>query len=184
MADAIKGRGALSQPPGRFDKLTHTLEHDGWYEEEPPNKLETVVLPETARTIISRNKSPDIGFQPVDQSVSGMRTWMHLLLRPPQPRLRRSFSRPRFRNQTFLQSRRGSRPRKGTRRAELQMLAHHARREHRSVPANRKNTQSHAFAARGDAQAQTSRVDHHQGRARGPRRRSARGARARRTRCA
>jgi hypothetical protein len=39
----------------RFDKLTHTLEHDGWYEEEPPNKLETVVMPETARTVISRN---------------------------------------------------------------------------------------------------------------------------------
>ena len=44
----MKGRGALSQPPGRFDKLTRTLEHDGWYEEEPPNKLETIVLPEPA----------------------------------------------------------------------------------------------------------------------------------------
>ncbi len=46
MASAIKGRGALSQPPGRFDKLTQTLEHDGWYEEEQPDKRETVVLPE------------------------------------------------------------------------------------------------------------------------------------------
>jgi DNA repair photolyase len=63
MAGAIKGRGALSQPPGRFDKLTQTLEHDGWYEEEEPNKRETVVLPEPARSIISRNKSPDIHFQ-------------------------------------------------------------------------------------------------------------------------
>src|SRR3954467_10773666 len=62
MTSAIKGRGALSQPPGRFDKLTQTLEHDGWYEEEPPEKRETVVMPEAARTIISRNKSPDIGF--------------------------------------------------------------------------------------------------------------------------
>ena len=79
MTDAIKGRGALSQPPGRFDKLTHTLEHDGWYEEEQPNKLETVVLPENARTVISRNQSPDIPFRPVDQSVSGMRAWMCLL---------------------------------------------------------------------------------------------------------
>ncbi|HLA71345.1 MAG TPA: PA0069 family radical SAM protein [Steroidobacteraceae bacterium] len=63
MAGAIKGRGALSQPPGRFDKLTQTLEHDGWYEEEQPDKRETVVLPEPARTVISRNKSPDIFFQ-------------------------------------------------------------------------------------------------------------------------
>ena len=31
MASAIKGRGAQSQPPGRFDILTKTLEHDGWY---------------------------------------------------------------------------------------------------------------------------------------------------------
>ena len=63
MAGAIKGRGALSQPPGRFDKLTQTLEHDGWYEDEEPDKPATVVLPEPARSIISRNKSPDIHFQ-------------------------------------------------------------------------------------------------------------------------
>jgi DNA repair photolyase len=63
MAGAIKGRGALSQPPGRFDKLTQTLEHDGWYEEEEPDKRETIVLPEPARSIISRNKSPDIQFE-------------------------------------------------------------------------------------------------------------------------
>jgi len=63
MAGAIKGRGALSQPPGRFDKLTQTLEQDGWYEEEAPDKRETIVLPEPARSVISRNKSPDIHFQ-------------------------------------------------------------------------------------------------------------------------
>lgn len=63
MATSIKGRGALSQPPGRFDKLTKTLEHDGWYEEEEPNKHETIVLPEPARSVISRNKSPDIHFE-------------------------------------------------------------------------------------------------------------------------
>jgi len=74
MADAIKGRGALSQPPGRFDKLTHTLEHDGWYEDEPPNKLETVVMPETARTVISRNQSPDIHFS---QSINPYRGCSH-----------------------------------------------------------------------------------------------------------
>ncbi len=62
MADAYKGRGALSKPPGRFDKLTQTLEHDGWYEEPPPDSLETTVHAEPARSIISRNDSPDIGF--------------------------------------------------------------------------------------------------------------------------
>jgi DNA repair photolyase len=62
MAGAFKGRGALSQPPGRFDKLTQSLEHDGWYEDEPADKIETVVLPEPARSVISRNNSPDIAF--------------------------------------------------------------------------------------------------------------------------
>jgi DNA repair photolyase len=74
MARAIKGRGALSQPPGRFDKLTKTLEHDGWYEEDPPDKVQTVVLPEPARSIISRNQSPDIGFS---QSINPYRGCEH-----------------------------------------------------------------------------------------------------------
>ena len=63
MAGALKGRGAFSQPPGRFDKLTKILEQDGWYEEEAPDKRETIVLPEPARSIISRNNSPDIYFE-------------------------------------------------------------------------------------------------------------------------
>ena len=74
MAGSIKGRGALSNPPGRFDKLTQTLEHDGWYEEEAPNKIETVVMPEPARSIISRNDSPDIGF---GQSINPYRGCAH-----------------------------------------------------------------------------------------------------------
>jgi DNA repair photolyase len=74
MAGSIKGRGALSNPPGRFDQLTQTLEHDGWYEEEPPNKIETIVMPEPARSIISRNTSPDIGFS---QSINPYRGCEH-----------------------------------------------------------------------------------------------------------
>jgi DNA repair photolyase len=74
MTNAIKGRGALSQPPGRFDKLTKTLERDGWYEDEPERRPETVVLPEPARSIISRNKSPDIGFS---QSINPYRGCEH-----------------------------------------------------------------------------------------------------------
>jgi DNA repair photolyase len=74
MKDAIKGRGALSQPPGRFDKLTQTLERDGWYEDEEPGKVATVVMPEPARSIISRNKSPDIHF---GQSINPYRGCEH-----------------------------------------------------------------------------------------------------------
>jgi DNA repair photolyase len=74
MAGAIKGRGALSNPPGRFDKLTTTAEQDGWYEEEVPARVETTVLPEPARSIISRNDSPDIGF---GQSINPYRGCEH-----------------------------------------------------------------------------------------------------------
>ena len=74
MAGAIKGRGALSQPPGRFDKLTKEFEHDGWYEEEAPDKFETTVQPEQARSIITRNNSPDIGFS---QSINPYRGCAH-----------------------------------------------------------------------------------------------------------
>ena len=74
MSDAIKGRGALSRPPGRFDKLTKEFEHDGWYEEDVPNKVETVVQAENARTIITRNDSPDIGFS---QSINPYRGCEH-----------------------------------------------------------------------------------------------------------
>jgi DNA repair photolyase len=74
MADAIKGRGAQSQPPGRFDRLTQALEHDGWYEEESPNKVATTVLPEQARSVISRNQSPDIHFS---QSINPYRGCEH-----------------------------------------------------------------------------------------------------------
>jgi len=61
-----KGRGALSNPEGRFEsKRVETID-DGWqtadeYEELPP--LETTVLPEHAKSIISHNDSPDIGFE-------------------------------------------------------------------------------------------------------------------------
>ena len=74
MASYIKGRGALTRPPGRFDQLTKTLEHDGWYEDEPPARPETVVLPEPARSVISHNKSPDICF---DSSINPYRGCEH-----------------------------------------------------------------------------------------------------------
>ena len=64
----------MSQPPGRFDKLTKEFESDGWYEEEPPNKVATVVQAENARSIITRNNSPDIGF---GQSINPYRGCEH-----------------------------------------------------------------------------------------------------------
>ena len=54
----IKGRGAAGNPEGRFEKLARS--HDA--ESEAGPKPETVVTLQTARSIISRNESPDLPF--------------------------------------------------------------------------------------------------------------------------
>ncbi|AKC80224.1 MULTISPECIES: PA0069 family radical SAM protein [Xanthomonas] len=78
MATAIKGRGATGHLPGRFETTTQQPVDDGWYaddgEEFAAPALRTQVTEETARSIISRNQSPDIGFS---QSVNPYRGCEH-----------------------------------------------------------------------------------------------------------
>src|SRR5579864_8781570 len=60
---AFKGRGALTNPAGRFESQSLEEVHDGWYEDEQPDKVATTLEPDRARSIISRNDSPDIPFE-------------------------------------------------------------------------------------------------------------------------
>ena len=60
---SFKGRGALTNPAGRFERQDLEEVHDGWYEEEQPDTVATTVEPDRARSIISRNDSPDIPFE-------------------------------------------------------------------------------------------------------------------------
>ena len=147
MAGAFKGRGALSNPPGRFDKLTQTLEHDGWYEEELAGKPETVVLPEPARSIISRNNSPDIGFS---QSINPYRGCEHGCIycyaRPSHAYVGLSPGLD-FETKLFYKADAAKLLEAELAAPELQMLADHARREHRSLPAARENTEGHPLAS-------------------------------------
>ncbi|RZA21793.1 MAG: PA0069 family radical SAM protein [Lysobacteraceae bacterium] len=74
----IRGRGAASRVAGRFEKRTMHGEDDGWgsvYEDlaDAP-KPRTTVTVERARSIISRNQSPDIAFS---QSVNPYRGCEH-----------------------------------------------------------------------------------------------------------
>jgi DNA repair photolyase len=62
MGQLYKGRGALSNPPARFVGHESLAEDDGWYREEVPDSIATEVRPEAARSVISRNDSPDIPF--------------------------------------------------------------------------------------------------------------------------
>ncbi|RUL75369.1 PA0069 family radical SAM protein [Dyella choica] len=59
---AFKGRGALSNPEGRFESTQAVAEDDGWYREEAAERPGTEVREEIARSVISRNDSPDVGF--------------------------------------------------------------------------------------------------------------------------
>ena len=60
-----KGRGAIGNETGRFENLSRHASHDGWEsgdwdpvsDDAPP--LRTTVTEETAKSIISRNSSPD-----------------------------------------------------------------------------------------------------------------------------
>ena len=72
---ALRGRGALSTPAGRFESTQSVAADDGWgCLDKPLPALETVVLPEPARSVISRNDSPDI---PFDQSINPYRGCEH-----------------------------------------------------------------------------------------------------------
>jgi DNA repair photolyase len=61
--EPIKGRGALSNPAGRFESVARGAIDDGWssLEEESPPPA-TVVVADPARSIITYNNSPDLGF--------------------------------------------------------------------------------------------------------------------------
>lgn len=65
-----KGRGAISNPPGRFEQQIAITEDDGWstaqeqfgVNTEQAPALRTQFFFEPAKTIIARNQSPDIPF--------------------------------------------------------------------------------------------------------------------------
>jgi DNA repair photolyase len=71
---AFKGRGAISNPAVRFDATSCEATHDGWYEDEIVEHLSETVLPDSARSVITRNNSPDVGFE---QSVNPYRGCSH-----------------------------------------------------------------------------------------------------------
>jgi hypothetical protein len=104
------GRGAtINATPQRFN-LKEREEDGDWLDaREQVDGLETTVRTtvtvEKPRTIITRNAVARCGFRSVDQPLSGLRTWLHLLLRATDPRLSRSITRPRFRDSAVRQAR-------------------------------------------------------------------------------
>ena len=71
----LKGRGALSNPPVRFESTLVERTDDGWYQdEEGMTSLPQTVLPDRAKSVITTNNSPDVGF---DQSINPYRGCSH-----------------------------------------------------------------------------------------------------------
>ncbi len=70
----IKGRGAISNPSGRFEKTSREAFIDDWHSEEVAPSLDTILLLDNAKSIISHNDSPDLGFE---QSINPYRGCEH-----------------------------------------------------------------------------------------------------------
>ena len=70
-----RGRGAVSNLENRFTKQSTSEFDDGWQQKlEDLPALQTTIAAETAKSIISRNQSPDVSF---DQSINPYRGCEH-----------------------------------------------------------------------------------------------------------
>ncbi|MFV0411157.1 MAG: PA0069 family radical SAM protein [Paracoccus sp. (in: a-proteobacteria)] len=72
--EILKARGADKRPANRYDRLHAEREHDGWDIPEETRLLRTEVTEERPRSIITRNRSPDV---PFDRSVNPYRGCEH-----------------------------------------------------------------------------------------------------------
>lgn len=72
--EILRARGADSRPANRYEPYARVRESDGWDIAEDQALLRTVVTTENARSVISRNRSPDIVF---DRSVNPYRGCEH-----------------------------------------------------------------------------------------------------------
>jgi DNA repair photolyase len=73
-ANRRRGRGAISNAAGRFEPEARVAFDDGWELEEELAPFRTTVRADAARTIITRNDSPDISF---DRSINPYRGCEH-----------------------------------------------------------------------------------------------------------
>jgi DNA repair photolyase len=74
-SDPLSSRGARTNAGGRYEAHQRSAFDDGWTDGDPlAAPIDTIVMREAARSIISRNTSPDISF---DQSINTYRGCEH-----------------------------------------------------------------------------------------------------------
>jgi len=73
---AHKGRGAIGSPKGRFDAIWSERVDDGWWRDDSEDlaQIRTSLTPDAARSVITRNTSPDV---PFDRSINPYRGCEH-----------------------------------------------------------------------------------------------------------
>ena len=72
-----KGRGAVSNIDGRFERHIHQAVDDGWINQlldDAPPRIKTTLGIDGARSVITRNQSPDV---PFDRSINPYRGCEH-----------------------------------------------------------------------------------------------------------
>ncbi|MGY0715340.1 hypothetical protein [Azospirillum argentinense] len=75
---ALKGRGAISNLTSRYERETRVLADDGWGGNEAVTEtVPTQVFDDTARSVLSKNTSPDVIFE---RSVNPYRGCEHVTL--------------------------------------------------------------------------------------------------------
>jgi DNA repair photolyase len=75
----LRGRGAISNAVGRYERHARVLIDDGWDDgwregDDAPPPLRTEVIADATRSIITRNQSPDVSF---DRSINPYRGCEH-----------------------------------------------------------------------------------------------------------
>jgi DNA repair photolyase len=75
----LRGRGAVSNAAGRYERHARVLIDDGWDDgwregDDTPPPLRTEVIADASRSIITRNQSPDVSF---DRSINPYRGCEH-----------------------------------------------------------------------------------------------------------
>ncbi len=109
----------------------------------------------SARHIENRHRAQQLArcrLRPLDQSLSRLRAWLHLLLRPADPCLSRPVARPRFREPHLRQRRRTGAAARRALEAVLQAEADRTRHQHRCLSADRAKARpdaAHPRSARG-----------------------------------
>ena len=146
--DRRRGRGAQSNDSGRFEAEARVAFDDGWQslDELPPFK--TTVALDTARKVISRNDSPDIGF---DRSINPYRGCEHgcvyCFARPTHAYLGLSPGLD-FESKLFAKPDAPQLAGKGTGGAGLRTAHDRDRHQHRSLSADRARAEDHARHSR------------------------------------